>query len=103
LLGRRSRRARYGISRTALYELYPGASPITLDAIHNNILALADGDEASDPTATPRRDTIREVISGDRLPQSVRHANSRGSDDPPAFRSQKQLDCRGHRCYSRLA
>jgi tetratricopeptide (TPR) repeat protein len=62
--------------KDTLYKLYLAADAPTLDQIHRRIHALADGDEASDPTATPKRDAIRDVISGDRLPQNVRHVTA---------------------------
>lgn len=59
--------------KEAIYDLYLGAGAVTLDQIRARIDDLADGDTASDPTATPKRDTIHDVICGDTLPQNVNH------------------------------
>lgn len=56
-----------------LYGLYLSAYPITLAQIHARIHALADGDEASDPTSTPTVETIHTVLSDPTLPANVRH------------------------------
>ncbi|MBP2330094.1 TPR repeat protein [Kibdelosporangium banguiense] len=62
--------------KDAVYELYLAASPLSLDVIHARIHALADASDVrpeADPTSTPKRDVIRDVISGGTLPPNVRH------------------------------
>src|SRR5262245_19818600 len=56
-----------------LYGLYLSAGAPSTAQIHRRIHELAEGDEVSDPTATPSLDTVHKVLSSPSFPANVRH------------------------------
>ena len=59
--------------KEALYGLYLSADAPSVKRIHDRIRELADGDEASDPTATPVQDTVHKVLASPTFPPNVCH------------------------------
>ena len=59
--------------KNALYGLYLSADTPPVGRIRERIRQLADGDDASDPTATPSNDTIHGVLSSPTLPANIHH------------------------------
>jgi hypothetical protein len=56
-----------------LYGLYLSAGAPSTSRIHRRIHELAEGDEISDPTATPSLDTVHKVLSSPGFPANVHH------------------------------
>jgi predicted negative regulator of RcsB-dependent stress response len=59
--------------KNALYGMYLSADAPAVARIRDRIRELADGDEASDPTAAPSNDAIHAVLSSPALPANTRH------------------------------
>lgn len=59
--------------KDALFGLYRSADSPSMERIRDRILELADGEEASDPTATPSVDTVHKILTATTVPQNVKN------------------------------